>query len=76
MIFFQFLGISFCHCTILSGVKKYFQYISTGTCRSLIPRLREYEKAQFILHFLYVATFSLQKYTVQIFQIGLKKKPC
>ena len=30
--------------------------ISTATCRSVIPRLREYREAQLILNFLNVAT--------------------
>ena len=34
----------------------YFENTSTGTCRSVIPRLREHQKAQLLLNFLNVAT--------------------
>ena len=40
----------------------YFENISIGTCRSVIPRLDEYQEAQTVLNFFYVATqFSTRK---------------
>ena len=45
-------------------------------CRSVIPGLKAYQKAQLVLNFLNVATFFLPKYKLQLFHLGLSVKLC
>ena len=74
--FFPVLGITFLATLVCPESKSYFENTSTGTCRSMIPRLKVNQKAQIVLNFIYVATSFLQKYKAQLIHLGPKKKSC
>ena len=72
-LFFSFWVSVFFRYTSFSGVKK---NTSTGTFSSMIPSLGEYQKAQLLLNFFYVATLFSPKFKAQKFHLGFNQKPC
>ena len=73
--FIQSLGNSFSANLVSPGLKQiHFQGFSSGMCPSVIPRLREKQKAQLVLNFPYITTLFLQKHKAQLFYVDFNQK--
>ena len=76
--FFTVLGYKFLSLSqFLWGqkIQYYFDTASPGTCRSVFPTLRQYQKGQLVLNFPDVATHSSPKIQSQFFHLGFNGTP-